>query len=142
MILSLLLSLILIGLAIIHFSWVFGGTFCFAQSIPTKENGGRLFNPKKIDSAVVGIVLTLFGIFYILKSGIFEVYPPEWLMKYGSWVIPSLFILRAIGEFKYVGFFKTIKNTAFAKVDSKIFSPLCLLIGILGVVVSISKISF
>jgi len=39
--------------------------------------------------------------------------------------------LRAIGEFKYLGFFKKIKNTEFAIADSKLFSPLSLAIGFL-----------
>lgn len=132
MILSLLLSMLFIVLGLIHFNWVIGGTFGFKESLPTKENGERVLNPKKIDSAFVGIGLTTFGIFYILKSGLIEYHLPEWIMKYGGWVIPIVFLLRAIGEFKYVGFFKSIKNTDFGKLDTKLFSPLCLLIGILG----------
>ena len=88
---------------------------------------------KKIDSAIVGIGLTAFGIFYVLKSGIFEYNLPEWIMKYGSWIIPIIFLLRAIGEFKYVGFFKSVKKTDFGKLDTKFFSPLCLIIGIFGI---------
>jgi len=34
-----------------------------------------------------------------------------------------------------VGFFKKIKHTEFAKSDSKIFSPLCLSIGVIGVLI-------
>ena len=107
MILSILLSIILIGLGLILFNWVVGGKFGFAESLPTKESGERVVNPKKIDSAIVGIGLIAFGIFYVLKSGLFEYNLPEWIMKYGSWIIPTIFLLRAIGEFKYVGFFKS-----------------------------------
>jgi len=63
MILSILLSLILIGLGIIHFNWVIGGKYGFTESLPTKENGERVLNPKKIDSSIVGIGLTTFGLF-------------------------------------------------------------------------------
>lgn len=135
MILSILLSLILIGLGLIHFNWVIGGKFGFSESLPIKENGERVLNPKKIDSAIVGIGLTAFGIFYVLKSGLFVYDLPEWIMKYGGWIIPIIFILRAIGEFKYVGFFKSIKKTDFGKLDTKLFSPLCLIIGILGIII-------
>ena len=139
MILSILLSIILIGLGLIHFSWVVGGKFGFAESLPTKESGERVLNPKKIDSAIVGIGLTAFGIFYVLKSGIFEYNLPEWIMKYGSWIIPTIFLLRAIGEFKYIGFFKSIKKTDFGKLDTKFFSPLCLIIGIFGIIIQLLK---
>lgn len=131
MILSILLSIIFIVLGIIHFNWVIGGKFGFSESLPTKKNGERVLNPKKMDSAIVGIGLTAFGIFYILESGLVDMNPPEWIMKYGSWVIPSVFLLRSIGEFKYVGFFKKVKKTDFAKWDKKLFSPLCLAIGII-----------
>ncbi|WP_296311736.1 DUF3995 domain-containing protein [Winogradskyella sp. UBA3174] len=84
MILSILLSLTLIGLGMIHFSWVIGGKLGFSKSLPTKENGERVLNPRKIDTAIVGIGLTAFGIFYLFKSGLLEYNLPEWIMKYGS----------------------------------------------------------
>ena len=137
MIFSILLSIILIGLGLIHFNWVVGGKFGFSESLPTKESGERVLNPKKIDCAIVGIGLTGFGIFYVLKSGLIEYNIPEWIMKYGSWIIPILFLLRAVGEFKYVGFFKSIKKTNFGKLDTNFFSPLCLIIGILGMIIQL-----
>jgi len=137
MILSVLLSIIFISLGIIHFNWVIGGNFGFSESLPTKENGERVLNPKKIDSLIVGIGLTTFGVFYFLKSGLVDLNPPLWSMKYGSWIIPSIFLMRAIGEFKYVGFFKSVKNTDFGKWDTKLFSPLCLAIGILGITIQL-----
>ncbi|WP_199240635.1 DUF3995 domain-containing protein [Tamlana fucoidanivorans] len=100
MILSILLSAILVGLGMIHFNWAIGGTFGFAESIPTKENGQRVLNPKKIDSVMVAMGLTLFGMFYLLKSILLVLNLPQWLLKYGSWVIPKLFLLRASGDFK------------------------------------------
>lgn len=139
MIISILLSIILIGLGLIHFNWVIGGKFGFAESLPTKKSGERVLNPKKIHSTIVGIGLTTFGIFYILKSRFIEHNLPEWIMKYGSWVIPILFLLRAIGDFKYIGFFKSVKSTDFGKLDYKLFSPLCLIIGILGILIQLMK---
>jgi hypothetical protein len=139
MILSILLSIVLIGLGLIHFNWVIGGEFGFSESLPTKENGERVLNPKKIHSTIVGIGLTAFGIFYMLKSGFIEYNLPEWNMKYVGWAIPILFFLRAIGEFKYIGFFKSVKSTDFGKLDYKLFSPLCLIIGMFGTIIQFMK---
>ncbi|MEO7175546.1 MAG: DUF3995 domain-containing protein [Saprospiraceae bacterium] len=139
MILSILLSLILIVLGLIHFNWAIGGTFGFAESLPTKENGERVLNPKKIDSAIVGLGLTAFAIFYALRAGLMDYNLPEWIMKYTGWIIPIIFLLRAIGEFKNVGFFKTVKNTDFGKIDTKLFSPLCLIIGIVGIIIQLAR---
>ncbi|WP_414652540.1 DUF3995 domain-containing protein [Gelidibacter sp.] len=88
---------------------------------------------------MVGIELAVFGIFYLLRAGLFDHNLPEWVMVLGSWVIPIIFILRAIREFKYVGFFNSVKNTYFGKLDSRFFSPLCLMIGVLGILIQFVK---
>jgi hypothetical protein len=135
MILSVILSGIFLLLALIHFNWVIGGTFGFAASLPTNENGERVLNPKKIDSAIVAIGLTTFAFFYAFKSGILQYNLPEWILKYGGWIIPILFLLRAIGDFKYVGVFKKIRKTTFGKIDTKLFTPLCLTIAVFGLII-------
>ena len=95
----------------------------------------KILNPKKTDSAIVGVGLFLFGLFYFFKTGMVEYELPTWIEKHSSWIIPSIFILRAIGDFKYIGFFKKIKQTEFAEMDTKFYSPLCLVIGVIGLVV-------
>lgn len=47
MLLSIIINVLLIGLGILHFNWAFGGEFGFSESLPTKENGERVLNPKK-----------------------------------------------------------------------------------------------
>ncbi|MCB0707471.1 MAG: DUF3995 domain-containing protein, partial [Saprospiraceae bacterium] len=118
MILSIILTLIFIGLSILHFNWVFGGQYGFAESLPTKENGERVLNPGKMDSAIVAFGLLIFGFFYLVQSGLIEFSMPDWMLKVGGWIIPIIFLLRAVGEFKYVGFFKSVKTTAFGKLDT------------------------
>ncbi|WP_226000012.1 DUF3995 domain-containing protein [Paenibacillus sp. BJ-4] len=49
--------------------------------------------------------------------------------SYGAGLLSCLFILRSIGDFKWVGFFKRKKGTVFAKWDSVLYSPLCFLLG-------------
>ncbi|PKV48215.1 uncharacterized protein DUF3995 [Aquimarina sp. MAR_2010_214] len=136
MILTILLSFIFFILGIIHFNWVAGGTFGFEASLPTKESGERILNPKKIDSAIVGFGLIAFAFFYVLKSGLIDYDLPEWILKYVKWIIPSIFMLRAFGDLKYVGFLKKVKHTKFGKLDTKLFSPLCLIIGLIGLIIA------
>ncbi|MFY0601121.1 MAG: DUF3995 domain-containing protein [Cyclobacteriaceae bacterium] len=139
MILSLILTAIFFTLGIIHFYWSLGGELGINKTIPTKENDKAILNPRKRDTAVVGMGLVAFGVFYIMKSGVIELNMSEWILKYGSWIISLIFILRAIGEFNYVGFFKKVKRTEFGKMDTKFFSPLCLIIGILGIAIALIK---
>ena len=137
MILALILSVTFFVLALIHFNWVIGGSFGFTATLPTKETGQRVLNPKKTDSAIVGLGLTAFGLFYLTLTNLISLVLPSWVLTYLVWIIPAIFLLRAIGDFKYVGFFKRITTTEFAKFDNKLFSPLCLLIAVLGVLIAI-----
>ncbi len=137
MIISLLLSAILLALGLLHFHWALGGKFGFDLAVPTRENGQRVLNPGKVDCVVVGMALVAFGAFYLIKSGVVDLTLMAWPFTYAGWVIPSIFLIRAIGEFRYVGFFKRVKTTDFAKQDTRLFSPLCLLIAIMGITVQV-----
>jgi len=130
-ILSFILCLIFIILGAFHFYWFFGGTWGVNKVIPTKATELSSLSIPKIATLMVGLSFVFSTLIYLIKPGLINLQLPNWLINYGCWFIPIIFILRAIGEFNYVGFFKRIKNTEFAKADSKIFSPLCLIIGIL-----------
>ena len=136
-ILSIILLAIFTSLGIIHFYWLFGGKWGLEKALPTKEIGEKAIEPPKIATAIVGIGLISFGLFYLVKTGLINFQVPNWMITYGSWIIPSIFIIRAIGDFKYIGFFKKIKNTEFAKADSNRFAPLCLTIGIFGILIQL-----
>ncbi|MFK8046240.1 MAG: DUF3995 domain-containing protein [Crocinitomicaceae bacterium] len=81
---------------------------------------------------VVGCGLILIGLLYLVKFGLISFQIPNWINTYFYWIIPLVFITRALGDFNYVGIFKKIKDTDFAMADSRIFIHLCLTIGALG----------
>ncbi len=136
---GILLFLIFLFLSGLHFYWGLGGKWGVNASIPTKENNENVLNPKLFDCFAVAFGLLGFGIFVLIKSGFILYKMPVWLTHYGLWAISFLFILRAIGEFKYVGFFKKIRTTLFAQMDTKYYSPLCLFIGFLGILLELIK---
>jgi len=133
---SILLALIFACLAIIHFNWALGGKWGINQTLPTNEEGKKVLNPKTIDSVIVGIVLSVFFIYYLIIAQAIHLSLPFWMLQYGSWIIPSIFTLRAIGDFKYLGFFRRIKSTEFAHWDKVLFSPLCASISIKGFIIA------
>jgi glucan phosphoethanolaminetransferase (alkaline phosphatase superfamily) len=136
-ILSIILLVVFTSLGFIHFYWLLGGEWGLENVIPTKDNQTSTPSIPKFATLIVGLVLVLFGIIYLIKSGLTNVQIPNWVANYGYWIIPAIFILRAIGDFKYVGMFKKIRNTDFAKSDSKLFVPLCLTIGIIGILIQL-----
>lgn len=135
-ILSIILSSMFLILALIHFNWAIGGTWGFDASIPTNEKDEKIFNPKRIESFIVGFGLFLFSLFYFNQTTIINISIPTWLNNILTYLIPIIFLLRSIGEFKYVGFFKKFKQTKFADMDTKLFSPLCLIIFIFGFIIA------
>ena len=137
MVLSLILFLVFIVLGGLHFYWLFGGDWAVGKVIPTKGNGECLPKIPPIATLVVGVVLVLFALVYLMKSGLLTIQGLNGVINYGYWFIPFIFILRAIGDFNYLGFFKKVKHTAFAKADSKVFVPLCLAIGIMGILIQL-----
>lgn len=130
--LSILLSTVFFVLAGIHVYWGLGGKWAFDDAYPTKEDGTSLAKvPGVVASFIVATGLFVFGLFYLINGQIIPVILPSYLSAYGYWIIAFIFFLRAVGDFKYIGMFKKIKKTSFAKKDKKIYTPLCIFISCL-----------
>lgn len=134
-ILSIILSLVFLFFGGIHFYWVFGGKWSLEKVIPTKTNDLNINSIPKFATVIVGLVFLFFGLIYVIKSGLVNIQIPNWIINYGYYIVPILFLLRAIGDFKYVGFFKSITTTTFAIWDQKLFAPLCLFISITSFII-------
>lgn len=126
-----ILFLILFLLSALHFYWVMGGRWGFANALPTNVKGDRVLNPKKVDSALVSLVLLSFAGYY-LNNILGYAQLPTWIDALTEWIVPIIFLIRAVGDFNYVGFFKKVKRTPFGRLDSRYFSPLCLLLSLMG----------
>lgn len=129
-VLSSLLSLIFLILAILHLNWAIGNTWGLDNALPAKETGERVLTPGRFMTLTVALGLLGCCFFYFINPEPGN--PNNWIFDYGRWIVPIIFLVRAIGDFKYVGLFKKIKNTKFAQMDSKYYSPLCFLIALIG----------
>ncbi len=134
---GILLFIVFLFLSGIHIYWGFGGRWGRDTAVPSNEKNEIVLKPKAIDCFIVGLALLGFGLFVLVKVELLNMLLPLWMTDYLLWIISLIFVLRATGDFKYVGFFKKIKNTDFGVLDTKYFSPLCLLIGILGVIIEL-----
>lgn len=123
-----------------HFYWALGGEVMKSAAIPAREvarDGGSVrpaFEPGSSLTALVGcLILAMAGL--VAASSGFVALPIQ--RHYLGWLclgLAALFLLRAIGDFKYVGFFKRVKNSDFARYDTLAYSPLCCALA-LGLVV-------
>lgn len=114
-------------LSLLHFYWAVGGRWGFKSALPANENGNIILNPSTFDSFFAGFILSFFSIFYF---SLFD--KKNRFVNIIKFFIPLIFILRTIGDFKFVGFFKTITTTNFAYLDTVFYTPLCLLISFSG----------
>lgn len=126
---GLLLAAVFALLGLFHVYWAAGGRFGSVSGVPT-VNGARVFNPSTagtllVAAALFGAMLVILGQINLLGKAI-----PQWFFRWATLVTGVLFFLRAIGEFRLVGFFKQIRDTPFAFWDTWLFSPLCLLIAV------------
>lgn len=121
----------------VHVYWVSGGRKGLRIAVPTTGEE-PLFRPSKSATGVVAVLLAAMGWFVFQLGGYGQPVFPEWLFLYGGWGLAILFILRAIGDFRWLGFFKSNKGTPFAEWDSVLYSPLCLLLGISLIVITVA----
>jgi hypothetical protein len=118
-------ALILFFVAAIHFYWAFGGKRGAHAVLPQINSEKRVFTPSAIMTLAVAIPFLIISLIFGQAAGWFDfeiitTYLPNLLL-----VLVAVFAIRALGDFKYVGFFKKIKNTEFAINDTKYFTPLC-----------------
>ena len=133
-----ILSVIFLLLSLIHLYWAFGGKWGLHAAIPTNENNEQAISPKFVACIIVAAIMIACALYMLIVVKIWVVALPNWVIKFGTYGIGFVFLLRAIGDFKYVGFFKKIRTTIFATYDTLYFSPLCLLMSILAFIVAVS----
>jgi len=126
-----LLSGIFVALALLHFFWAAGDGGGLDGFVPS-EDGKPLLTASPLASLLVGVAMLAAALVVTCRAGWWCVGLPAPLARVGIWVIALLFALRAIGEFRYVGFFKRVRGTRFARRDTWIFSPLCVVIAMLA----------
>ena len=91
-------------------------------------NGVPVFVPSAMATIGVGIVLLLFSALVAEMAGFLSIGIPGVMLTWLSYGLALGLLARAIGEFKYVGFFKRVRRSAFATMDTFVYSPLCLLL--------------
>jgi len=128
--LSIICSFILFIASAFHFYWGFGGRYGSNVSIPQYSNGARVFNPSSSLTIIVGVTL-IGGAVSILAVANYVTLPiPTNLLRAAVALLMVVFVIRAMGWFHYVGFFKKIRSTPFARYDTWFYCPLFLFLSI------------
>jgi Protein of unknown function (DUF3995) len=136
--LGILLAAIFAILSLFHVYWAAGGRFGSAVAVPT-VGGEHIFNPSAFATLLVAAALLMAMLTILGQIGLLGETIPQWIFRWATFGIAALFLLRAIGDFKLVGFFKQVNETGFAFWDSFLFSPLCLFIAIAAFLIGYEK---
>jgi hypothetical protein len=123
-VLAVLAAVVFLGLSALHVYWAVGGRRGTDAVIPTVE-GRRTLKPSSPATIGIAVALALAAAITLGSTGALNSVVPAWLIRSGLVVLSLVFGLRAVGDFRLIGFTKRVKDTLFARLDTKLFSPLC-----------------
>lgn len=129
------LTAVLVTLAGIHVYWAITGSASGRGVIP-EVDGKPLFTPSRSATLLVAAALLVAAFIAASRGQLVAPAPPGSLVHWAAVFAGVVFLLRAVGEFRYVGFFKRRRGTRFAALDTWLFSPVCVLIGLAFVYVT------
>ncbi len=140
--LSLIFGAAVLGVAALwHFYWLTGGRAGLDVAVPSRASGEPTFKPSNAATLGAAALISLLAALYAYEGA----QGMSGMASGATWEIVALglaglgFLLRAIGDFNYVGFFKKMTGTPFATADSRYYSPLCLFLAASGLLAASSR---
>ena len=116
-ILALVVSLAFVALALWHFRMALSPAGGMSGAVPSKsgQTPVRSFHQSH---ACCRIALLVFALLVAATAGLVEIGVPVRMLSWSSYALALGLLARAVGEFKYIGFFKRVRGTRFARLDT------------------------
>ena len=128
-----LLAQLLVGvfalLSLVHVYWALGPHGTKSAVVP-EVDGRAAFRPSPPATLAVALVLLACALLVAATSGLAPSPLPMRILCGLMFALALVLLARAIGDFRLVGFFKRVTGTRFTRLDSAVYSPLCLLLAI------------
>lgn len=114
----------LCAIALVHVYWACGGRRGKRAAIP-EHDGVPLLHPSTAGTCTIAAALLAAACVVAAHAG--WVWPGRYPGASGIAIVvlALMFAVRAVGDFRYVGFFKRIRGSRFARMDTLYYSPLC-----------------
>jgi hypothetical protein len=119
---------VLTALGLLHVFWALGGRLGAAAAVPEVADRPA-FRPSRTGTLLVAVALLVAA---SLVASTARLLPNACLLPFArpsTRVLGVLFLARSVGDFRLVGFFKRASASRFARLDSLVYAPLCLLLG-------------
>ena len=136
--LGVVLVAVFVGLSLLHVYWAVGGLAGRTAAVPS-SSGVPLFRPSSLGTLLVASCLLIAAVIAAGAAGWFGRNAPIRAFRLLMFAVSLVFVVRAVGDWNYVGFFQRASESAFSYWDLRLYSPLCLFIGVAGLFLARSK---
>ena len=127
-------AIVLVALSLIHVYWAVAGGA--GAGVVPEVSGAPTFRPSAEATLAVAVALATASLLVWEAGGAGPALIPMSIARVGSWLVAAAFLARALGDFRLVGFFKRVRGTRFAVLDTRLYSPLCVVLGLASAAVA------
>jgi hypothetical protein len=121
--------------AAFHLHWALGGRLGYSVSLPQRPDGVPVMAHRlpwwRPAAGAVALGLAALALLLLSHSGHLALPLPRGLVRSVLLAAGAAFVARALFPNRHVGFFKSIRGTRWALYDTRLYSPLFLLLGLL-----------
>jgi hypothetical protein len=103
---------VLAAIAVVHVYWAFGGLRGAAVAVPQRD-GGPLFTPTPGATLAVAALLLAAALLVVARISYRGDVVPSWALATAVAAVGMVFALRAVGDFRWIGFFKRHRASPF-----------------------------
>lgn len=134
---ALIAGTVLAAIGLLHVGWAFGVSPLSAAVIPTAADGRPVMAPGRGLTLLVAALLFTAAWLILERGGAGPGILSSRLAGIGSGGVAVALLGRGVGDFRHVGLFKRERGSAFARMDSRLYTPLVLCLGAMAAVVAI-----
>lgn len=124
--LALLAAALAFGVAVLHVFWALRGTGDSNSAIPSLPNGQPLFSPGP--TACILVAVTIASLAAALAWAVFLPAAVAWPLRSVLTLALIVLTLRAVGDGRFVGFSKRVRDTAYGRADDALYTPAVVLL--------------
>jgi hypothetical protein len=121
--------------AAFHLHWAFGGRYGFSVSLPQRPDGAPVMAHRlpwwRPAAGGVALGLVCLALLLLSHAGYLQLPLPRRFTGFALACVGVAFVCRALIPNPYVGFFKGLRTTRWARYDTRLYSPLFLVLGLL-----------
>jgi Protein of unknown function (DUF3995) len=120
---------VLLALCLLHVYWGLGGRAAVAAAIP-QVAGHPAFKPSRAGTLAVAMALLAAAGLVAATGHLVPGLPVPRFARFLTFILGAVFVARSVGDFRLVGFFKRRSASRFARLDTLVYAPLCLVMGL------------